>query len=543
MLKKKQKKYALSLQILLVFSLFLLRSSYVFAQNDPLAGKDSLVLERERIEDLPPIVKPLPPFPVPEAPTQKNVLQYQSPEIDYLPEIKPFVIRPLGVPKPKWKALYPNSLLLAGGRFLTLYSELNLANGRNTKQNYGLHYTQRSTSKGHTDFARFGIHKINAFYENYKGEHTLGANAKFVYQKHFYFGSPYLDSLSEKGIKDSLKIRWLKPELNLYIRKKEQYEVPFNVKFYSDNLGNKETFLALSPKIHYDFSSDLQGETRSFLEYAIYNYGKNSFTGYNLNLWQTVSKEVIENLKLEGGLNFSYASLGDSARLNIYPILKADYLMEKHRLFFELFGKQELAKRYAFSTENYYLDSLVSTNIQGNSWNTTIGIKGNFASTDYFFKINASNYKNLPVFTADSLSRKFYVNYLTGNTLFTVFSVGADKNIKEIVRFGFQADYRIFDKEKPVYGIPNVEARIYFNYKIKEKLSVKTSIEYIGTRKLAKDFLAKEVLFPKFSTFYHFSERISIFAEVNNILGQTYYRWYSYRERPLDFLIGAVISI
>ena len=113
------------------------------------------------------------------------------------------------------------------------------------------------------------------------------------------------------------------------------------------------------------------------------------------------------------------------------------------------------------------------------------------------------------------------------------------------------------NEQAEAWNMPDWDANLSTSYKITEQLSVSADFYLIGTRKALiieippSDELSNSVITPLYKSFnldtafdlnvrgnYQFTERFSVFAQLNNFGFQKYQRWFGYPVQSFNFLTG-----
>ena len=122
-------------------------------------------------------------------------------------------------------------------------------------------------------------------------------------------------------------------------------------------------------------------------------------------------------------------------------------------------------------------------------------------------------------------------------------------NMKDKIRIGAKGSFRSFKTSTVAYNfnVPAARADFWASYNFSDKVWVAAEVYLFGKRVMSIDAAGNEITENvmadlNLSAEYRFSKRISIFLELNNLLGNKYFRWYNYQERPFDVKGGATFS-
>ncbi|HHG86269.1 MAG TPA: hypothetical protein ENJ82_16080 [Bacteroidetes bacterium] len=122
-------------------------------------------------------------------------------------------------------------------------------------------------------------------------------------------------------------------------------------------------------------------------------------------------------------------------------------------------------------------------------------------------------------------------------------------NKDDKVRAGIKGDFRTFNTSNLAhnFNMPGTKVDLWASYNFAKKVWVSTEIFLYGNRVMSLDSMDAPinqgiVADINLSADYRFTERISIFLELNNILGNDWQRWYNYRATPFNVKAGATFA-
>jgi hypothetical protein len=257
-------------------------------------------------------------------------------------------------------------------------------------------------------------------------------------------------------------------------------------------------------------------------------------------------------------------SLADkSSDFHVFPVLKANYqFAEEFGFFAELSGDVQRNTYYSFVMENPYLgpsEQLLNT-VQ--NYKVEAGIEGQFQGAfSYRAAVNMSRYNQM----------HFFVNNYTNNLVTTdsarfslvyddkttVFNINAELGYKfsDIYSLNSRLDLYQYDlgTQAEAWNRPIWELRINNQITPIERLIVQANLNLMGGIKARGSDLSDVVGFSgpyevvKLKTIadlqlkadYGITDRISIFAEGNNIFNGNNMRWLNYPTRGIQFIGGA----
>jgi hypothetical protein len=234
-----------------------------------------------------------------------------------------------------------------------------------------------------------------------------------------------------------------------------------------------------------------------------------------------------------------------------YPILTANYAVLPGIMSVKagLTGETHYLRYYDLVGDNRYIDRNLDIRPMRDRAHVYVGIDGQVAkhlSYDLSFytrKIKDQLIYELPV-GGSEFAMVYDSNFTqTGVKLALVF------NKSNKIRAGVTGDFRSFRTSNIAYNfnMPGVKVDIWGSYNFADKVLIGTEIYLFGKRVMALDTAGAAIeqgitADINMSAAYRFSERISVFLELNNLLGNNWQRWYGYRERPFDVKAGVTFA-
>ncbi len=453
--------------------------------------------------------------------------------------------------KEEWPYIYNNYAKAAFGRFATPVARLYLHNGRSKNLDLGIDLNHISASNGHVDFGEFREDFGTAAARVHLDNQSLGLKASVFNTNYFYYADSIIQSNPEK--KDSIRQAFTKLNFEADILQNQSEDLRYGIKLgfrdYFDRSGNSEVHasadLGLDWKISSGFSAGLDGnltfsnagfdsisQSRTFLDFSPY-------AGYQKG-----------KLRAKAGLKVN--SFSDSVNVfNAAPILNASFELIENRLALEasMQGEMRYNTWYDFVTRNKWLDQ------KGNVKPTTekIHFRGGFTGgLPKYLSFSLHGYwrqmNNMPVFFCPENGSQFAVLY-DSVTRESGIEGTLQVNVDDKYRAGFSGTFRQFQLRNTAFnfGVANTRFDFWASCRFADKVWITTEVYLFGKRSMTIDSAGTPISANaqadiNLTADYSFSKRISIFLELNNILGNRYYRWYNYRERPFDVKAGVSLS-
>ncbi len=245
-----------------------------------------------------------------------------------------------------------------------------------------------------------------------------------------------------------------------------------------------------------------------------------------------------------------------SSDFRIFPVLKASYqFAEEFGFYGEFSGDVKRNTYFSFVKENSFLgpsEQLLNT---VNNYKIQGGIEGQFQeSFHYKAGIDVSRYNQLYFFVNSALdSPRFEIVY---DDKSTVFNINAELGfrISEMYTLGSRLDLYQYDlnAQQEAWHRPTWEVRVNNQIKPVEQLLIQANVNFMGGLKargiLDSDFgipdsfpvvNLKTIADLQLKADYKITDRISVFAEGNNLLNGKNTRWLNYPVRGIQLIGGA----
>ncbi len=549
-----QLKYILSLSAcLMAFATYPL-----LAQDNPLSGKDSIVLENERIQDVMDSKKPFvkPPYQEIQEATKED-FQFNSRdfyvETDFDPA--PPVIKPW--PKEKKDPLKNNALSLGIGRFITPYAKLNLHSGPGNNLNVGLDFTHLSAHQDKIPLRKFRQDYGTVTVASIQRQFKVQALA-YVYNTSYF---PYADTVlanDEEAREDSLRIGFTRARLGANLSTNydpnAQYEADAGVylRYFAGNRGNAETNFDLLPKAAYFVTKEFKAGFEGELTLSGGRLGESEQTRFYLDATPYVAFDN-GTVRLKAGFKYNAFrnSLDTSAFTNFGGLVELAAGINPDQFSFLVGYQTGMTNNsyYDLLFENPYLLQDVRIQPTIEKLNLYLGGKGNIGGTiDYSARIYYKRLANQLMFFTEPDGFYFDLVY---DSLMTV--AGTQLEVKfrpeDFLDLGATFNLNIYNTSTQVryFHATPLRLDLYGVYRWEEKLTARGELIIFGPRTMSVDEneeLVRQGIFPSINLAadYRITEGFSVFLKLNNLLGSNYQRWHNYPERRIDFLGGLTIA-
>jgi hypothetical protein len=498
--------------------------------------------------------KPVIPPPVPPANVPAETMKFEEKEFSATTSYTPPAPRVKKPEKPVWPALQNNFVKVGFGRFSTPFAKLYMNTGRNTSGDAGLDFSHLSSSNGQVDFAEF-----REDYGTLKGQYLLKSHsvgAKFhVYNTNYFY---YADTIVEgqPDLKDSISMGFTRFQFDTWVKKNTSnvgvnYDVPLRFRYFSDKYQDRELHFSLMPSLNWNIAEHFDADLSTNLTFSNANIDSVTQSRFFLDLTPAV-KMNFDRLNLTAALKV--ASFTDSVNLfRVMPILQAQYHLSP--------GKFSIKAGLRGDMINNQFTDLIGVNrylARQNNIKPTIetfhlyaGIDGNFAKYfNYGVSVYNKNVENQALFYNTAEGAYFSILY---DSAFkeTGLEMNLDFSKEDKIKAGIKANVRKFNTSNDSlfynFGIPATKLDIWGSYNFADKVWVTTEIYLYGNRVMSLDSALAPIEQNMQADInlhleYRFSKRISLFLDLNNLLGNQYYRWHNYLERPFDIKGGVTAS-
>ncbi|MCZ2356533.1 MAG: TonB-dependent receptor [Bacteroidia bacterium] len=542
-------------------------------KNNPLAGKDTMLLEKERQEEI--IIGSKINLDIPEPNVSKletKPLSYNPIETKFMPTFPAPAITPTPLPKPKWEKLLPNYLKFGYGRFDNPFLQLFLSNGRNDDYDWGIHVDYSSLQNQYLPNTKRSQLKLSAKTSYYLAKHTLSAQIYYNRTGYRYFA----DTTSDR---DRLPFpdfeNWLQSfgfvanlGSNFSATQKVIHNTRLNINHFSTKSNLKELSVGISPsltiKIDDQLGIILPLSATYYKANQQFRFPSITDTSYNriaLDFQPQVRYDLTDQFRIQGGFRLSNLSFGDSSVFRFAPIAELSYLAVPDILtpYVSYSGGLIVNTLESILQENRYLYQSFNVLPGSEKLNLRIGVRGSTGQgISYDVAFHTRNVEQAVIFaTPKSVDSSTWMPNL--GYLIPIY----EKNFKQT---GFTAEFNYDSQLKTrvnakvsyynlktsnlqaAFHLPALRMQFSGSYRFADKLTATIGGAFVGSRAMAYDQSTQKLItengFLDLFTHidYRFSKRFSVFIAANNLLNTKYYRWYGYQERPFDFKAGGAIA-
>lgn len=513
----------------------LLLAARLWAQGlEPL--RDSLLLENERIEVLDLAERPWPAVPLLSTPTW-SITPPRWEDLPAPPFLQPVPLTPA---RPTWARLAPLHLRYDIGRFWTQRLAVGWNRTRDLSRDEGLAFSHASTPVGHVPQARWGHTYLQAWWGRYTAHASVEVSYRGGYEK-FRFYAPYAErwpGFSESiPLPDTLRGHYWRQELSLSGQHSRWGQLQVVSRRLDLARGAPEWQASLEAHSRrYSVGSPVSAQVSftGFVEsrrYALtlapcFSAQKGPWQGH-LGLRAGIGQDTAPRFLLAPLVRLLYSgfspsfqpyveSTGDLRPVTYYSASELNpYLRRTSRL---------------LSLTREWLRAEVGTRGQGPGWEYRL-------AGEYRFAQGVLRYvPEGPAFVLGSLDRFRSVG-LVGEWRYLPLAQGPYVEAQ-----GAYRSWRL-PSQTPYYSVAPWEVTLKGGYHWEDRALVAASVWVIGPRTLADTLSAPTFVDISWETHLRLWPFLSFFVQMNNLLSRPFYRWYGYRERPLDFRFGLWLKL
>jgi len=507
---------------------------------------------KERQITLPQATRNFEKVPPRPAETITPAFQYDLKNISFRsPGFNP-AVKPLKLKQEELGKIYGNMVSAGFGNYLSPYGEAYLNSKRNKDYFYGAHFYHRSFGRGPVDGKNSGSGntQVDAFGKFFSRHVTTGASVKYENRTTHFYGYPAALEPERGDIRQSFQMVSLEGSVENAKRGDFNYALDAGFNYLKDRYEAKESELSLSWKNDYKID-ELSGlDIR--LDYFIMAREDNLIDAkprHLLRVNPAYEFIPIEGLDLSIGLNTVYENdkIGDES-IHVYPDIEVDYaLAESAHVYAHLDGDIERVSLHTLVDENLWLAPNIEVAHTNRSAQITSGIRGKVLKKLAFNAgFSFASLKNL-YFYQNSVAdqSKFVIAYDGGDTKRLNVFADAGLTFSEKARLNLRGDLFNYntDEVAEAWHRPTFRftASTYVN--LYSKLSLNASLITLGGMKAFNpatgntvDIDAAVDLSTQLN--YFWSNRFSIFLQMNNMLAQDYPLYLNYPSRKFQGLVG-----
>lgn len=541
------------------FSLFLALAFtlQVSAQTDPLGGKDKLVLENERIEDVIDSDKPFLKIPYQEIKEgELSKISYESKDIYVETDFEPAPPNPRVLEVEKEIPDYSNFLKAGFGRYATPFAQFYL-HGEQNGYDYGVDLSHLSAHNDAIPFREFRENNGN-FHVGYLTDQSkfLG-HLKFYNTRYYNYADTMMRSTPEV-YQDSIQMNVTQVDIggkvlhNYETDAAYDYDLGASLQFHGDRRSNRELHLNLNPNGSYAIGDGIEVGAESGITFTSASIGGQGQSRIFLDFKPYLGYKAGEFSMLVGLRLDYYNNNADTAsRAIAAPQLDFRYhlLPGSLTVFAGVTGGLVYNRYYDLIRENRFLSNDVDIRPTVERAHVYGGISGQLGNkADYNAQVNYKRVEDALIYMIADTGAYFTLGY---DSLMNVIGVDFELNydILEELRAGAKFSYNNYSTStfaKNFHRAP-LQMGIYASYTYDKRLTGTAELNVYGATPMTQDAEGNIITRNTFLDLnlggdFRLNDRLSLWLEVNNLLNASYQRWYNYLERPFDIKGGLTFS-
>ena len=511
--------------------------------------------------------------------TEKKKVEYSIFSVPVASTFTPSKGKATSLEKAKRVKLYDNYASLGFGNYGNVLAEMYSNFEISRTDNFGLFLKHNSSQGGIEDIRlddKFYDTKLEGNYSSRQKDLTYQINAGVEHQLYNWYGlSTLYDNASDELISSiDAKHSYFSGFAggSLSMEDSNFKSVKANIRYLGDSFSSSEFHISILPEFSFpvnDYTIIVDVDIDYLNGKFDKNYAGTSNIKYSfLNAGISPSFDyVTEDLSVTIGVSgyISLDSENSDTNFYVYPKIKASY-----RLIDELLivyggvdGELRQNSYYNLKEENPFVSPTLYLMPTSQQIIGFAGIKGKLTNTlGYNLKASYGKENDIPLYVLN-YSKGMGMDlegYEYGNSFTVVYddistlSVFGELNLElsENFSLGINGTFNSYDttKQQEAWNLPTIEASLFSNFNITEKVYGGVSLFYVGERKdlfynpLFPTFASSEVTLDGYIDAnvhlgYRFNDQLSFFIKGSNLFGDDYQKWANYQVQGIQVLGGA----
>ncbi len=473
--------------------------------------------------------------------------------------------------------IYDNFVAAGFGNYSTPYIEAFLHSSSSRTNDFGAYIKHKSSKGGIKDILvddGYSDSYLNLYYKQFERDYNWeifgGAQHKirnwYGLPKGIIYDQNFLDNLDPK-----------QKHLNMFVGGNLSFEegvykegkIEFN--HFSDDYGSGEFHFKATPTFEFPISSEII-TMESSVKYLNTKFDEgylvpNEIKYSLLNIGVTPNFEVLrDNLSVNLGVKvyYSFDFIKDSNQFYFYPNITASYklLDETVIIFTGITGDLEQNSYQKFTEENPFISPIINLLQTDKKYNAFLGFKGKVSSSvSYNITGSYQSEKDKALFISNPTKTDGTIiptmNYEAGNSFGVVYddietlNISAELNIALSKEFSFGGliEYNNYTTKNltEAWNLPTISSTLFAKYNTK-KWYIGSDLYFVGER---KDFVTpfggigsvktlSSYVDLNFNGGYMFTDRLTAFANINNVLSENYERYTNFEVQGIQALAGII---
>jgi len=510
---------------------------------------------------------------------EKEPIDYTINSVPVASTFTPSKGKAQAVKRPKKEVLYDNYISVGFGNYTTPLLEAYIRSFPNKYAEFGALIKHHSSQKSNSDLAfsdSFYDSNLNLYYKNELRDMDWKLSFDAIHKQHNWYGLPENSGFSSEYLADFDPMQSL---LNFSLTGNIDYYDTFfksleaRISKLSDRYESDEMRLQAKPILEFPISSEFIN-----LEFDIdylsgkldRNYENNDNIAYtHLNIGMIPNFEVLRDaLYINLGAKL-YASTGegDGISLRAYPNVAASFQLidEVLSLFSGVTGGLHQNSYLNLLSANPYLSPNFDSKQTDEKYRAYAGIKGKLASNvNYLFKGSYADERNKALHVLNPIRTNGIVDieevYELGNSFGVVyddiksltFHGELSIDLSKDFTIGGAADYSTYDTkvQEEAWNLPSLNISLSADYHANkwtgtaklfmmgDRDDLMSSIDAFGNYLIPEKVTIESYLDMNASLSYAFTDRLSAFGKLHNLLGPKYNRYFNYPVHGVQVIGG-----
>lgn len=472
------------------------------------------------------------------------------------------------------------------GNYLNTLGELHVNSVRSRDFQWGLDVHHRGSNGGINDLPYNGFSKQNVDLHGKKmlRKHIVNAGFNFdnavVYQYGF---NPNLGYNSETIVKDQIQQKFMlfggNVGLRSFITDSNLWNYQVDLSYY--NLGVKPSGTSENNFLLKSQFTKYYGNEKGFLYFDV------DFNRPTVDLVSTTYAQYPNNTLIKPGVDVEFTGdqwrllagfkmaleTGESTNFYVYPNAEFKYNVVKNLIvpYVGVTGGIQRTSIHSLRLQNPFINGAPELKNTRTAYDTYLGVRGAYsANISYNISGGYKQIKDMALFVSNSsnvdslslpLENNYYENvyrptYDTVNVAYISAQISYQK--EEKWNLIWRLNYNNYEplNEVKAWNLPDFTSDATLRYNLENKIIAKASLTFMsgrysktgrieGAEKLSATVYGrklKPIVDINLGAEYRFTNKISAFIDMNNILSQNYEVWGNYQVQGINVLGGITIS-
>lgn len=503
----------------------------------------------EIIQSYKPEVKEVPkPELVPGLPpvdTARPNLDYNVPEQTLYYTYSSLPIRPLALELTGDTKPYANYVKVGGGNLSTLYLDAGIGNIRGDNYETALHIDHLSQAGNIADqkVSLTGLEADGTYHKNGKAWHGQVGVRRDQYHYYGYDHSLYNYDIS------TVRQAFTNISIGADMRNEDDefskfgYHPSVKAILYSDNQSASETTFDIAIPVTYRIDDKLQLYASVNALVTSFN---NPLTTQSNNIFQVAPGLRFKTSTITGHIGIS-PTFGENGNQYFLPDAEVQFNIPNTQLMMLVGWEGKLTQNRfeQLSTQNPFMYNTYTVQ-QTRSSELYAGIKSNLGNNITFSgRLSWWDYDNLPLFINDTAGDMKQFNIIYDNVNAISLQASIRYQVAQTFSLGFSGQwYNFYEKTfEQVWHRPAIRFTGDFQLKPVDNLTVTAYASFIdqlyALEKNNRTIKLNTLLDIGAGAEYQIIDRLSVFLQANNLLNNTYQRWYQYDAFGINVFGGA----